>query len=337
MRPAIVDLGLKPGKVMHVLYTAIEGTSSGLPLFDSIALLGRERSLAPAAGGAGAARRRVRRLAQDSRSGSASLGFAVVFLYLSVTFVQVWMASRRDEARPSQAIIVLGAAQYNGRPSPVLAARLDHAIELYRKHIAPVIVVTGGREPGDRYTEAGASAEYLHQHGIVDTAILRETTGRTSWESLEAAARFLDESSHGARRLVSDPYHSERIEAIAHDVGLDAVTSPTRTSPIKGVAALQAHVRRDLARRCRTLVRIRTTRPPSLGHEAGSRTRYTLTPPRCPAGVRARTGISAHPFGGGVIGNTTGSGPVIGGSIPPPRADSTVTGTVSSPSPGPVV
>jgi uncharacterized SAM-binding protein YcdF (DUF218 family) len=164
---------------------------------------------------------------------------AIVVIYLSVTFVQVWMASRRDDARPSQAIIVLGAAQYNGRPSPVLAARLDHAIDLYREHIAPVIVVTGGREPGDRYTEAGASADYLHLHGVDDDAILRETTGRTSWESLEAAARFLT-SRHMTRVvLVSDPYHSLRIDAIAHEVGLAAVTSPTRTSPIKGFAALK--------------------------------------------------------------------------------------------------
>jgi len=164
---------------------------------------------------------------------------AILFVYLAVTFVQVWMASRRDEARPSQAIIVLGAAQYNGTPSPVLAARLDHAIDLYRAHIAPVIVVTGGRQPGDQYTEAGASADYLHEHGVPDQAILREDTSRTSWESLEAAARFL--KSRGMVRvvLVSDPYHSERISAIADDVGLDAVTSPTRTSPIKGFAALK--------------------------------------------------------------------------------------------------
>jgi len=164
---------------------------------------------------------------------------AILFVYLAVTFVQVWMASRRDEARPSQAIIVLGAAQYNGAPSPVLAARLDHAIDLYRAHIAPVIVVTGGRQPGDQYTEAGASADYLHEHGVPDQAILREDTSRTSWESLEAAARFL--KSRGMVRvvLVSDPYHSERISAIADDVGLDAVTSPTRTSPIKGFAALK--------------------------------------------------------------------------------------------------
>ncbi len=163
----------------------------------------------------------------------------IVFVYLAVTFVQVWMASRRDDARPSQAIIVLGAAQYDGRPSPVLAARLDHAIDLYRANIAPVIVVTGGRQPGDRYTEAGASADYLHEHGVEEDAILRETTGRTSWESLEAAARFLKSRDIIRVVLVSDPYHSERIDAIAHDVGLDAVTSPTRTSPIKGLAALK--------------------------------------------------------------------------------------------------
>ena len=161
----------------------------------------------------------------------------VLFVYLSVTFVQVWMASRRDEARRSDAIIVLGAAEYDGRPSPVLAARLDHAIDLYERHIAPVIVVTGGKEPGDRFTEAGASADYLHKHAIPDTAILRETTGRTSWESLEAAARFLENRDMKRVVLVSDPYHSARIKAIAHEVGLDAVTSPTRTSPIKGAAA----------------------------------------------------------------------------------------------------
>jgi uncharacterized SAM-binding protein YcdF (DUF218 family) len=171
------------------------------------------------------------------RVGLAFVG--LIFLYLSVTFVQVWMASRRDEARPSDAIVVLGAAEYDGRPSPVLAARLDHAILLYEKGIAPVIVVTGGKEPGDRFTEAGASAAYLHKHAIPDRAILRETTGRTSWESLEAAARFLEDGDMKRVVLVSDPYHSARIKAIAHEVGLDAVTSPTRTSPIKGMSAFK--------------------------------------------------------------------------------------------------
>lgn len=159
---------------------------------------------------------------------------ALGFVYLLVTFVQVWRAARNDGARPSDAIVVLGAAQYDGRPSPVLAARLDHALELYEDGIAPTIVVTGGSREGDRYTEAAAAAQYLYDHGVPDEAILRETTGRSSWESLAASARFLTERSMTRVVLVSDPYHAARIDAIASEVGLDAVTSPTRTSPIRG-------------------------------------------------------------------------------------------------------
>jgi uncharacterized SAM-binding protein YcdF (DUF218 family) len=166
----------------------------------------------------------------------AALFGVVTFVYLAVTFVQVWLASRRDDARPSDAIVVLGAAQYDGRPSSVLAARLDHALALYKDDIAPYIVVTGGRQPGDRFTEATAGATYLHDRGVPDGAILRETTGRSSWESLSASARFLKERDMTRVVLVSDPYHSARIEAIAREVGLHAVTSPTRTSPIKGAA-----------------------------------------------------------------------------------------------------
>ena len=84
-------------------------------------------------------------------------------LYVGVTFVQVWMASRHDGATKSDAIVVFGAAQYDGRPSPVLTARLDHALELWHEGLAPLIVVTGGKQPGDRFTEATASANYLHR------------------------------------------------------------------------------------------------------------------------------------------------------------------------------
>ncbi len=162
--------------------------------------------------------------------------FGVVVLYFGVTFYQVWRAARSDNARPAQAIVVLGAAQYDGRPSDVLSARLDHAVGLYEQGIAPVIVVTGGGQEGDRFTEATASANYLHEHGIPDSAILRETTGRSSWESLAASARFLREDGITNVVLVSDPFHSARIDAIAEELGLDAVTSPTQTSPIKGAA-----------------------------------------------------------------------------------------------------
>jgi uncharacterized SAM-binding protein YcdF (DUF218 family) len=176
--------------------------------------------------------RRVLRIALKVALGCFALGF----LYLFVTFVQVWRAARHDGKRPSDAIVVLGAAQYDGRPSPVLAARLDHALELYEEHIAPVIVVTGGRQVGDRFTEATAGATYLHAHGVPDNAIMRETTGRSSWESLAASARFLHDKGMDKVVLVSDPYHAKRIDAIASEVGLDAVTSPTHTSPIKGAA-----------------------------------------------------------------------------------------------------
>lgn len=154
--------------------------------------------------------------------------------YLSVVFVQVWAAARRDDARRADAIIVLGAAQFDGRPSQILAARLDHAVDLYRRGIAPVVVVTGGKQTGDRFTEASVGANYLHDHQVPDRAILRETTGTSSWQSLEAAARFLKARHLTSVVLVSDPYHSARIEDVAHDVGLTAATSPTRTSPIKG-------------------------------------------------------------------------------------------------------
>lgn len=171
---------------------------------------------------------------------------AVAVGYLAVTFGQVWRASRRDQARPAQAIVVLGAAQFNGVPSEVLAARLDHAYDLYRHGLAPVIVVTGGRQPGDAFTEAAASAEYLHGKGVPDDDILREVDGTSSWESLAAAARFLIDRDLTRVLLVSDPFHSYRVEAIAAELGLDGFSSPTRTSPIIGTSAAR-HMLRETA------------------------------------------------------------------------------------------
>jgi uncharacterized SAM-binding protein YcdF (DUF218 family) len=160
----------------------------------------------------------------------------VPVLYFGVTFVQVWRTSRHDGAHPAQAVVVLGAAQYDGRPSPVLRARLDHAADLYHRNLAPVVVVTGGKAEGDRFTESAASANYLHTKGVPDEAILREATGRTSWQSLAASARFLRQRGIHDVVLVSDPFHAARIHGIASELGLDSVTSPTRTSPIKGLA-----------------------------------------------------------------------------------------------------
>lgn len=172
---------------------------------------------------------------------------SIAVVYLLVTFVQVHQAGRHDEARPAQAIVVLGAAQYNGRPSAVLKARLDHAADLYKRHLAPVVWVTGGGQPGDRTTEASASADYLHTVGVPDSAIQREVQGTSSWQSLAAAAAIMKQ--HGVRDviLVSDPFHSLRIKAIASELGLVGHASPTRTSPIKGTTAIKYEARETVA------------------------------------------------------------------------------------------
>jgi uncharacterized SAM-binding protein YcdF (DUF218 family) len=170
-----------------------------------------------------------------------------LLLYLGVTFVQVWLASRQDHAQPAQAIVVFGTAQYNGEPSPVLKARLDHAIDLYNRKLAPVIVVTGGRQPGDRFTEATASANYLSAHGVPDSNVLREVSGQSSWQSLAATATFLKQRGIHEVLLVSDPFHSYRIGAMADELGLDGHASPTHTSPISGFSAAKYMARETAA------------------------------------------------------------------------------------------
>ncbi|HVL04902.1 MAG TPA: YdcF family protein [Acidimicrobiales bacterium] len=172
---------------------------------------------------------------------------AAVVLYLAVTFVQVWLAARNDEARPAQAIVVFGTAQYDGVPSPVLAARLDHAIQLYQRELAPVIVVTGGNQPGDKFTEATASANYLIQRGVPDHDVLREVSGTSSWQSLAAAANFLDDRQIDEVLLVSDPFHSLRIRAMASELGLEGHSSPTKTSPIRGMTEARYMARETVA------------------------------------------------------------------------------------------
>ena len=188
----------------------------------------------------------MRRIAVIALKGTAVL-LAVVVLYVGVTFAQVWLASRDDGAHKAQAIVVFGAAQYNGRPSAVLRARLDHAVDLYHRRVAPVIVVTGGRQPGDRFTEATASADYLHTKGVPDNDILREVSGQSSWQSLAATAAFLKVRHIRDVVLVSDPFHSLRIGGMAAELGLDASTSPTRSSPITGFSAATYMGRETLA------------------------------------------------------------------------------------------
>jgi uncharacterized SAM-binding protein YcdF (DUF218 family) len=150
-------------------------------------------------------------------------------LYVGVTFVQVYRVSNQDGARASEAIVVLGAAQYDGRPSLVLQTRLDHAYELWQQGMAPIVVVTGGRQEGDRYTEAEAGYRYLRAEGIPDDAILREESGKNTWEQLAASARFLKRRGITSVLLVTDGYHAYRVRAVAEELGLDAAVSPSRS------------------------------------------------------------------------------------------------------------
>jgi uncharacterized SAM-binding protein YcdF (DUF218 family) len=163
---------------------------------------------------------------------------AAITVYVGVTFVQVYDASQRDRSSTAQAIIVLGAAQYNGRPSPVLQGRLDHALELRAAGVAETIVVTGGKQACDNFTEAAAGYAYLREHGVPDEDILREERGHSTWESLAASARFLEPREISTVVLVTDGYHAFRLQAVADDLGLDASVSPSA----------EGGTRRELAR-----------------------------------------------------------------------------------------
>lgn len=159
--------------------------------------------------------------------------------YYAVTLAQVYRTGRTDEARPVDAIVVLGAAQYDGEPSPQLAARLDHVVTLYGQGMAPLVVVTGGKQPADRFTEAEASAAYLTGRGVPASVIAMEGSGRTTYGSLAGVARLLEARGLDRVLVVTDPYHALRARLIAEDVGLTAYVSPTPTTVVRDGASLR--------------------------------------------------------------------------------------------------
>jgi uncharacterized SAM-binding protein YcdF (DUF218 family) len=153
--------------------------------------------------------------------------------------VNLWLVYRTgdsDQARPVDAIVVLGAAQYDGRPSPQLAARLDHVVVLWNRGLAPMVITTGGKRPGDRFTEAEASAKYLEAKGV-PAASIEQVLGATSYDELVAARDLLRSRSLRRVVLVSDPYHSLRIRLVSQELGLVAYVSPTPTSVVRGGTA----------------------------------------------------------------------------------------------------
>jgi uncharacterized SAM-binding protein YcdF (DUF218 family) len=167
---------------------------------------------------------------------------AALVAYFALTLWWVHRVGRSDQARTVDAIVVMGAAQYDGRPSPQLAARLDHALDLYERGLAPLVVTTGGKLPADRFTEAEASREYLVERGVPEAAILA-VEGATTLDSLALVADAMRGADRPTVLVVSDPFHSLRARLAAEEVGLEAYVSPTRTSPVRGVAAFRREVK----------------------------------------------------------------------------------------------
>lgn len=178
---------------------------------------------------------------------AASLSLTLWFL---VTLGQVWGAGRNDDfaagTRSVDAIVVLGAAQYDGRPSPQLQGRLDHVVRLWRRAAAERVVVTGGKQSGDRFTEAEASRAYLVGRGVPIEAILVEPRGTSTFESLLGVREDPTILDTASIVIVSDPYHVLRATLVARELGLDAEASATRTGVTKGGVAFTRNVRETL-------------------------------------------------------------------------------------------
>ncbi|HZE76460.1 MAG TPA: YdcF family protein [Gemmatimonadales bacterium] len=184
--------------------------------------------------------------AVPGRRGGAKLGWrllavvgVVVGMVYTVAFVLVLIVSQLDERRAADAIVVLGAAQYNGWPSPVLRARLDHGLALYREGLAPTIVVTGGVGRGDKESEAMVARRYLLAHHVPDSAVVVQPQGRSTQASMTAVAGWLAGRGRRTAILVSDPFHMFRLRLEARRTGLAAYTSPTETSPISDNPVLE--------------------------------------------------------------------------------------------------
>lgn len=176
-----------------------------------------------------------------------AIGLVVVAVaYYLVSLVQVWSTGRDHDAGPTDAIVVLGAAQYDGRPSPQLEARLDHVVTLYEDGVAPLVAVTGGQQPGDRFTEAGTARRYLIDAGVPAEVIVGEDQGRSTHESLAGLVDVLREATGEERpliALVTDPYHAERAALTAGEVGFDVDVAATPDSVVRGWNSFRRHLR----------------------------------------------------------------------------------------------
>lgn len=189
-----------------------------------------------------------------SLSGALLLAISIALvgaLAVGASAVSVWRAAHTDDASvitDADAILVLGAAQYEGDPSPVFEGRLEHALLLYDDGRSPLVVVLGGGQAGDSTTEADAGVAYLHDRGVPSSALLSSPVGSTTWESLLAVQPLLQ--ARGVTRvfLVSDPWHNLRIKRMASDLGIVGYASATWHSAARsGSTRLDGYLRETLA------------------------------------------------------------------------------------------
>jgi len=176
-----------------------------------------------------------------------ALVLCVGSLYVGLTVFEVWRVGRTQSTTQVDAIVVMGAAQYDGVPSPLLKARLMRAFELWEQKVAPRIVLTGGNKPGDRFTEASASAIFLRQQGVPQEDLLQESLSRSTYEALLNVRNLVatDSNFAGIERIVivTDPYHELRSRLTAREMSFEATTSPTSNSPIAGDSAFKKYVK----------------------------------------------------------------------------------------------
>jgi uncharacterized SAM-binding protein YcdF (DUF218 family) len=155
---------------------------------------------------------------------------AAVLLVVS-TALAIWWTARQDSTPPSDAIVVLGSAQYNGVPSSIFEARLEHAIDLYEDGVASVIVTVGGKAAGDQFSEAEAGRDYLARAGVPGDALLAVPEGSDTLESMRVVGAAFAERDWQRTVLVTDPWHGMRAQRMAEDAGMEAESSPTRQGP----------------------------------------------------------------------------------------------------------
>ena len=190
-----------------------------------------------------------------------SAGVALMaLLVVGGTGFRVWQVARTDDRSTADIVVVLGAAQYDGRPSSILQARLDHASRLFQQSVAPVVVTVGGRRTGDAFTEAEAGRRYLVAAGLPESAVYAVETGGDTLTSLQAVAAVAREHGWRSAVIVSDPWHSLRARTMARDAGLTARTSPTRSGPVVQTRQTQA---RYIVRETAAMLYYRFTHAPA--------------------------------------------------------------------------